>query len=317
MSQFDRYTQTEYVEALRAFMDISKRNFLRDYGFVEDADTPRKGRLPKYPDEAIKALEAQVNEKAARCEATDTTVGERYRLARDYMGFNDAEVSRQLGVSRELVRRWGSDIHRPTNMEALATLLNVPQAWLEEGGEQNLPANSHLGVRVGDEAKLWREHQLGLTQVVVSELPDGADEQYAQAYIEWAVFSNFELAQAARRAGGRWQIASATLLFSPWVPIPEHGLSKRYWTDDVEAIIQEELAAKPSVYGAWEAVRQRCEALGKGPDEYPKRISLHKRIEKERARADQFGVDLNEVVAAAVEKYSENPEHSEPEHSEQ
>lgn len=306
MSQFDRYTVTEYVEAMRAFMDISKRNFLRDYNFVEDADEPRKGRLPKYKEEPIKALEALVNEKAARCEATDTTVGERYKLARDYMGLNDAQVSRELGVSRELVRRWGSDIHRPTSthMEALATLLNVPQAWLEEGGEQNLPANSHLGVRVGDEALLWREQLYGMTQVVVSELPDGADEQYGQAYIEWAVFNKFELAQAARRAGGRWQIASNTLLFSPWVPIPEHGLSKRYWTDEVEDIIQEELANKPSVYGAWEAVRQRCEAMGLGPDAYPKRISLHKRVEKDRLRAEKFGVDLNDAVAASVEKYS-------------
>ncbi|KVP39500.1 helix-turn-helix domain-containing protein [Burkholderia ubonensis] len=304
MSQFDRYTVTEYVEAMRAFLDISKRNFLRDYGFVKDADEPRKGRLPKYDEEPIKALEALVNQKAARCEAPDTTVGERYKLARDYMGLNDAQVSRELGVSRELVRRWGSDIHRPTNMEAVAALLNVPQAWLEEGGEQNLPANSHLGVRVGDEALLWREQLYGLTQIVVTEFPDGADESYGQAFIEWAVFNRFDLAQAARRAGGRWQIVSNTLLFSPWVPIPEHGLSKRFWSDEVEAIIQEELANKPSVYGAWEAVRQRCEAMGLGEDAYPKRISLHKRVEKDRLRAEKFGVDLNEVVAESVAKYS-------------
>lgn len=304
MSQFDCYTVTEYVEAMRAFLDISKRNFLRDHGFVDDTDEPRKGRLPKYKDEPVKAIEALVNQKAARGEAPDTTVGERYRLARDYMGFNDAQVARDLGVSRELVRRWGSDIHRPTAMDALAQLLNVPPAWLEEGGEQNLPADSHIGVRVGDEARLWREQLYGLTQMVISEIPDGADESYAQAFIEWAVYNKFELARAARRAGGRWQIVSNTLLFSPWVPIPEHGLSKRYWSDEVEAIIQEELAAKPSVYGAWEALKTRCEAMGLGPADYPKRISLHKRVEKERLRAEQFGVDLNDVVAASVAKYT-------------
>jgi DNA-binding transcriptional regulator YiaG len=308
MSQFDRYTVTEEVEAMRAFLDISKRNFLREYGFVDEVDEPRKGRLPKYKDEPVKALQEMVNQKAARCEAPDTTVGERYKLARDYMGMNDAQVSRELGVSRELVRKWGLDMHRPSNMEALATLLNVPQKWLEEGGEQNLPANSHLGVRVGDEALYWREQLYGLTQAVVADLPDGADESYAQAAIEWAVYQTFELAQAARRAGGRWQIvmneAGSTLLFSPWVPIPEHGLSKRFWTDEVESIIQEELANKPSVYGAWEAVRQRCEAMGLGPEAYPKRISLHKRAEKDRIRAERFGVDLNDVVAASVEKYS-------------
>lgn len=304
MSQFDRYTDTEYVEALRAFMNISKRNFLRERGFVEDVEAPRRGRLPKYKPEPIKALEAEVNQKAARCEATDTTVGERYLIARDYMGLSDAQVARELGVSRELVRRWGLNIHRPSHMEALAELLHVPFDWLAEGGEENLPANSHLGVRVGDEAMLWREELYGMTQSVVSDLPDGADQEYGQATIEYAVFSNFELAQAARRAGGRWQLVNNTLLFAPWVPIPEHGLSKRLWSDEVESMIQEELATKPSVYGAWESLRKRCEEMGLGPDEYPKRISLHKRVEKDRLRAEKYGVDLNDVVAASVEKYS-------------
>lgn len=305
MSQFDRYTVTEYVESLRSFLDISKRTFLRDYGFVEEADEPRKGRLPKYKDEPIKALEALANAKAARAESTETTLGERFRIARDYMGFNDAQIARELGVSRELVRRWGADIHRPAVMDQIAELLNVPRAWLESGGENNLPANSHVGVRVGEEALDAREQLYGLTQAVVADLRDDADESYAQAFIEWSVYNKFELAQAARRAGGRWQIVSNTLLFSPWVPIPEHGLSKRFWSDEVEAIIQEELSTKPSVYGAWEGMRARCEALGLAEDAYPKRISLHKRVEKERLRAEKFGVDLNEVVAAAVAKYSE------------
>lgn len=303
MSQFDRYTVTEYVEALRSFLDLPKRNFLREYGFVEEADTQRKGRLPKYPEAPIKALEKSVNEKAARAEAPDTTVGERFRIARDYLGLTDAQVARDMGVSRELVRRWGADVHRPAVMKELAELLNVPQAWLEDGGEENLPANSHIGVRVAEEALQWREQLYGLTQAVVAELPDSADESYAQAFIEWSVFNKFELAQAARRAGGRWQIVSNTLLFAPWVPIPEHGLSKRFWSDEVENIIQEELATK-TVYGAWDAMRARCEAMGLGPDEYPKRISLFKRVEKERGRAEKFGVDLNDVVAAAVEKFS-------------
>lgn len=304
MSQFDRYTTSEYVEALRSFLDLRKRNFLHEYGLVEATDEQRKGRAPKYPEAPIKALEALANKKAERAEATDTAVGERFRIARDYMGFTDAKVARDLGVSRELVRRWGEDIHRPTIMPAIAELLNVPQAWLEDGGEATLPAHSHVGVRVGEEALAWREQLYGLTQAVLADLPDGADESYAQAFIEWSVFNKFELAQAARRAGGRWQIVSNTLLFSPWVPIPEHGLSKRFWSDEVESIIQEELSTKPSVYGAWEAMRARCEALGLGEDAYPKRISLHKRVEKERARAEKFGVDLNDVVAASVAKYS-------------
>ncbi len=35
MSMFDRYTLTEYVEALRVFLDISKRTFLKGHGFIE------------------------------------------------------------------------------------------------------------------------------------------------------------------------------------------------------------------------------------------------------------------------------------------
>lgn len=304
MSQFDRYTVAEQVEAMRAFLNVGKRNFLREAGFVEDTDQSRKGRLPRYKDEPIKALQAQVNEKAARCEASDTTVGERYRLARDYVGLSDADVAREMEVSRELVRRWGKDIHRPSNIDKLAQLLNVPVQWLEEGGEELLPADSHLGVRVGDEAKFWREQLYARTQAVVGEIPEEEGEEYAQAYIEWTVFNRPEMAQAARRAGGRWQVVNNALFFAPWVPIHEHGLSRRYWTDEVEAIIQEELASKPTVYGAWEAVRARCEAMGLTKEEYPKRISLHKRVERERSRAEEFGVDLNDTIAASVAKFS-------------
>lgn len=304
MSQFDRYTKTEYVEALRVFLDVSKRNFLKEAGFIDD-EGPRKGRLPRYKEAPIAALEERVNEKAARCEAADSTVGERYRIARDYLGLSDSIVAREMGVSRELVRRWGENIHEPTCMPELAAFLGVPEAWLREGGEHNLPANSHIGVRVGAESKLWRETVYSLTLDLVANLPDNADEQYAQALIECTVHNKFNLAQAARRAGGRWQIHHNTLMFAPWIPIPEHGLSRRYWSDEVEAIIQEELASKPTVYGAWEALQARCVAMGLDEEAYPKRISLHKRVEKERVRAEEFGVDLNDVVAASVKKYTQ------------
>lgn len=330
MSQFDRYTNTEYVEALRVFLAVGKRNFLREAGFIGedgkpvnkpqvkgDEDTaekdeedsgPRKGRLPRsaYEGEQVAALEEAVNQKSARCESTDTTVGERFRLARDYLGLTDSDVARGVGVSRELVRRWGKDMHPPSKMNELATVLNVPVDWLAHGGEQYLPANSHLGVRVGEEAKLWREQVYSLTLEAISELPDGADqdEDYIRAYIEWAVHNKPALSVAARRAGGRWQLVNGSLLFSPWVPIPEHGLSRRYWSDEVEAMVQEELANQPTVYRAWEELRRRCEAMGLSEDEFPKRISLHKRVEKEKARAEKFGVDLNDIVAASVEKYT-------------
>lgn len=302
MSQFDKYTKPEYVEALRVFLHESKRDFLRKSGFEREPDAPPVGRLRRYKTEPILVLEQLVNEKAARSEAPDTTLDERFKLARDYTGLTDAQIAREMTVSRELVRRWGAGINAPTRLPELAQLLNAPLKWLEEGGEHNLPANSHIGVRVGAEALHWREQLYSLTVDVITEVPDHADESYTQAFIEWSVFNRPEMANVARRAGGRWQVINNTLLFSPWVPIAEHGLTRRFWSDEVEAIIQEELGTKPSVYAAWGALSERCKALGLADDEYPKRISLHKRVEKETARADQFGVDLNEVVAAAVAK---------------
>lgn len=300
MSQFDKYTTAEYVEGLRVFLNVKKQNFQREAGLVRDPESKRRGRLPGYPAEAVAQLEDAVNEKAARCEAPESTIGERYRIARDYLGLTDSQVARELGVSRELVRRWGENIHRPTCLPQLAELLNAPLAWLEDGGEQNLPANSHIGVRVGEQALLWREQLYSMTLQVIADLPDEADVQQAQAFIEQAVFNQPEMAQAARRAGGRWQTVGATLLFAPWIPIEEHGLTRRYWSDEVETIINEELASKPSIYGAWEAMKARCEAMGLDKTQYPARISLHKRIEKEKLRAEKFGVDLNAMVAESV-----------------
>ncbi|GBG14376.1 diguanylate phosphodiesterase [Novimethylophilus kurashikiensis] len=306
MSQFDKYTTAEYVEGLRVFLNIKKQGFQREAGLVRDPGTKRKGRLPSYPQEAIKLLEDEVNKKAALCESATTTFGERFRIARDYLGYNDSQVARQLGVSRELVRRWGENIHRPSCVPELAELLQVPLDWLEYGGEEYLPANSHIGVRVGEENLLWREQLFGMTLDVVAELPDDVDVPQAQAYIEDAVFTRYDLAHAARRAGGRWQTVGATLLFSPWIPIKEHGLMRRYWSDEVEAIISEELDLNQTVLAAWEAVKARCEALGLSSEQYPKLISLHKRIEKERTRAETFGVDLNDMIAASVEAYSQH-----------
>ena len=302
MSQFDRYTTTAYVEALREFMGFSKNSFLRDHGFIKDTDEPRRGRLPRYDEEPVRALELLVNEKARHAE-TAQTFEERYRVARDYKAMSDNGVAQALGVSRELVRRWGIAQQRCTKIKELANLLDVSAEWLEEGGEHNLAASTHIGVRVGDESKALREELFGLTQSLVAELPEGSDEQYSQAYIEWKIHNDAELAKVARRAGGRWQILEGLLLFSPWIPIPEHGLSRRNWSDQVEQMIQEELAAKPTVYGAWAALRDRCRALGLSEDEYPKKISLHKRVEKDRQRAEQFGVNLNDVVEASVDRY--------------
>lgn len=327
MSQFDRYTNPEYIEALRVFLKRGKRDFLQEEGFfisdelyaAQYAALPveeqrkqfaalkldRVGRLSKYPEHAIARVEQQANEKAALAESPQASLGERYRIARDYLGLGDVDVAAKMGVSRELVRRWGENISKPSNPEELSNYLQVPLAWLIEGGESHLPANSHIGVRVGDEQKLYKEELYALTLGVVGDLPEEADEAYGLAYIEWAVHNQPNLSRLARRAGGRWQVLNGILLFAPWVPIPPHGLSRRYWCDEVENIVQEELAKPQSVFRAWANVRDRCVAKGYSAEEFPKRISLHKRVEAERKRAESFGVDLNDVIADAVRKYTQ------------
>ena len=306
MSQFDKYTTTEYVEALRRFLAVPKHNFLRDAGFVDEQAEPRKGRLPRYKEEPILALEELVNMKGERCEAPDSTIGERYRIARDYKGLSDTKVASALSFSREWVRQWGADIHPPSAADKLAELLDVPQKWLEDGGEDNLPANSHLGVRVGEESRFWREQLYNMTLSVLGEIPEGTDDvEYIQAYVEWTVHHRPRMAQAARRAGGRGHLMAGVSdpLFVPWVPIPPHETGRRRWSNEVEAIIAEELVRQPSVYAAWAALKKRGDALQIPADQYPKRISLHKRVEKEKERIEKFGVNLNAQIATSVQKY--------------
>ena len=209
-----------------------------------------------------------------------------------------------MGVSRELVRRWGENLNRPGDLQGLAAELEVPMEWLLHGGELALPANSHVGVRVGAEAKALREQLFALTLTKLEEISDHADIEFIQAHLEWTVINNPEMATVARRAGGRWQAYGTTLVFVPWVPIEPHGLTRRYWSNEVEGIIESEMVEKASIYGAWHALRQRCEAMGLSPDEYPTKISLYKRAEKEKQRIESFGVDLNQQIKKSVAKYS-------------
>lgn len=304
MSQFDRYASAEYVEALRSFLRKKKQNFLRDSQLIPEGHVVKPGRGPRYAEEPLAVLEAEVNQKAERAEQDGLTLGERINIARDYKGLNAAELGTHLGVSRELVRLWGANVHRPTNLAELAAVLDVPVNWLEFGGQVHLPANSHIGVRVGQENLLYREELYAKTLALMPEIPEEAEVDYAQAYVEWAVFNKEGFSHVARRAGGRWHIVGGALVFAPWVPIKEHELTRRYWSDTVEAIIEEELINQTSIYAAWAALKKRCEALGLTSKEYPKKISLHKRAEKDRARADKYGVNLNPMINAAVAKYA-------------
>lgn len=310
MSQFDRYTATEYVEALRSFLGIKKQGFLRENGFTEESAPRRRGRLPKYSQEPIKVLEQKVNERAALAESKDSSLAQRISIARDYLGLTDTELAKSMGLSRETVRRWAENISKPSlvDLYRLADILEVPGIWLEQGGEEHLPANSTIGVRVGDEAKALKNELYDISLSQISDMPEDADLAYIQTYLEWAVINKPEIARLARRAGGRWQVSETShviqhpVVFAPWVPIREHGLGKRLWSDEVESMIQEELSKNSSVYSAWKKLAKRCTAQGLTPEDYPRKISLYKRLEHERDRIDRFGVNMNETVQAAITK---------------
>lgn len=303
MSQFDSYSQSTYVDNLRSFLRLKKQGFVVASGLIP-ADLTG-GRPKSYPTEVVAEIEAMVNEKAALAESPATTFATRYQIARDYKGYSDAEIAKHVGVSREWARRWGLGMNLPTGrMQEIASLLSVPVAWLEHGQVSTLPADSHIGVRVGEEASVAREELFAMTLKLVSEIPESATEDEFRAIIEKNVFAVPRMSQLSRRAGGRWQLAGGGLLFSPWVPLPARELTRRSWSDEVETIILEELDSSPSVYGAWQNLKRRCEALG--IKDYPKLITLHKRIEKSRDRINKYGIDLNELVKDSLKKVSES-----------
>jgi transcriptional regulator with XRE-family HTH domain len=288
MCKFQSNHKSRYVQNLRKFLRIKKENFSIVAGLRKEPK--QRGKLPAYSDAAISALEDAANKKAAQCEVSTTTIGERYKLARDYKGCTDSDVAREFMLSRELVRRWGIDLNRPTKVEKLAKYLDVPVNWLENGDVRSLPANSHIGVRVGKEAYIYREEIYAMTISALMSLSTEASTADIQMHIENIVMSKPLFSEAARRAGGRWQLVNDNLYFAPWISFPQPGLSRRYWSDEVEAIIEEELAKKQSVYAAWHAIQCRCEIEG---FDYPKMISLHKRIERSRKWSEKFGIDFN------------------------
>jgi DNA-binding transcriptional regulator YiaG len=287
MTQFDSNHQSSYVQKIRVFLKMQKQGFTKTAGLRNSKEPLCRGRIPCYPKEAVEALEAAANLKAIRCEANDTTIGERFRLARDYCGLTDSAVAKSFGVSRELVRQWGVGVNRPTNIPALSAYLGVPQAWLEDGDISALPANSHIGVRLGTQAKQYREMLYGMTVSFLAELDEGVSQLEAQAFIEQRVMTHATTSETARRAGGRWQLIQERLLFAHWSALPDRGLTRRLWSDEVEAMIEEELATKHSVYAAWHSLKTRCETKGLA---FPKMVSLHKRIHQQRKHQDQFGV---------------------------
>jgi len=300
MSQFAAYTTPEAVEIKRQFLREPKKEFLRIAGLVPDVVQRRAGRHHRYDEQALKALDDKVNAKAVHAE-TAATFAERLQLARDYQLTTDAQIGRAMRVSRELVRQWCAGMVYPRDTARLADIMQVPEAWLVHGGEERLPADSPIGVRVGDEAMLFRAILREQTETLLQGMPKGVPTADIQASIEEQVRTDAHLSQLARRAGGRWHFNPMVrhddvLVFAPWVPIHEHGLSKRFWSDDVEALVADKMASGESIYGIWQELKRECEAKGW---QYPTKIALYKRVEKLRERIARFGIDLNDAIAQA------------------
>jgi DNA-binding transcriptional regulator YiaG len=289
MSQFDSHSQSQYLENLRAFMHMKKQDFA-ETAKLRPEQLGRKGRLPTYPTASVEELENAANNKALFAESFETTVGERMRIARDYQKLSDAALAREMDVSRELIRRWGIGLNRPSNFSRLALVLNVPMEWLKFGRAINLPANSHIGVRVGAEAKKYREVLFGMTSAFISTIAENLSEENIQTFIENEVMSCPAFAETARRAGGRWQFISGQLKFAAWVPLAERGLTRRLWSDEVEVMIEEELSTKHSIYAAWRSLKTRCEIKSLS---YPKMINLIKRHDRKRKWLEKFGIVFN------------------------
>jgi hypothetical protein len=296
MSQFDKHTTSQFVEAMRLFLGIKKEGFLKEYGFISKDFILSAGRPPRFNEAAVEALISKMNEKAQWAESGLTSLGERIYIARNYMSMTDASIGKKLGVSREMVRLWRNDVNAPKDIATLATTLNVPTSWLARGCQEDLPPNTHIGVRLGDESLACREQLKALTLRAFATIDKETDLSSIQRQLESAVYLNKDMATVARRAGGRWQHDGKNLVFSPWVPIQKRELVRRYWSDEIEAIIKAALAKNKSIYAAWLAIEKQCNDLGIDASMYPTEIALYKRKEKATLNAKRFGTDMNVEV---------------------
>jgi transcriptional regulator with XRE-family HTH domain len=290
MIGFNELTQTRYVKELCCALAIPVSRS-KTAANLRPAGGFKIGRRPAYSKDVVTALEARVNEKMLLAESVLTSLGQRIALAKDLKGWSNFDIAKRIGVSREAVRCWLSGKNRPASLFALAKVLDVPALWLENGGEKHLPADSHLGRFVGDEMATFREALYGKTQALIAKLPDDFSETKTQQAIESAVFADSELARLARRSGGRWQYLEGDLRFAPWIePLSLPDLKRRYWSDEVEVMIAEELEANISTYAAWHSLKARCIACGLP---YPAKISLYKRLDKRRRLEEKHGIRFN------------------------
>lgn len=316
MSRFHHINQAQYIDGLRRFMNEPKAGFLVRAGFVEEGKQATGRVKGGYCEQALERLEQRVNEKSryANAEPEQSDLGTRIALARDYSSMTNADIAKGMGASREMVRRWIANLNRPAikRLPEMAEFLSVPVDWLEYGTSDDLPANSHLGLLVGKANEKSRETLFVLTERVVQELfasefepyiVNRSNEDFVRLYIEHEVFNRADMAVLARAAGGRWQMLNGRLFFAPWEPMAMPERTRQQWTDEVEKLISKLLNTSHSVYAAWNELAKRCEKLGYTKDQFPKRITLHKRMERERFLIEKYGIDMNDLVMKSVDEF--------------
>lgn len=283
MTMFDARSVHRYCANLRRFLKMSYDEFLDAAGLPAQT---RSGKPRRYPRAAVEYLEGLVNAKAAECEGTDTDFARRLRLAMDYKHMSDAVLGRALGVSRAAVSLWGSGKNEPAahRVDLIAQVLEVPVDWLMLADVDCLPADSHLGVRVGDAAVFWRDELRSMTNDLAG---NQADEEVFNANVERLCVESSEVRQAARRAGGRWLLIAGELMLVQWQALEPEGLQRRYWSDEVEDKLEEiSCDTELSLIARWRELKRWCDSRGY---ECPKPITLYKRADKFRVHQTRFG----------------------------
>ncbi|TCP11329.1 hypothetical protein [Simplicispira metamorpha] len=282
MSYFDENTASKYVEKMLSFVSDKQILNLEPHEIQAGSISQQSGTAKSYCAEKIDDLEKAVNAKAKRAEANDLTFEERLCIAKDYKRLNEADVEDLIRADCDVIRLRGEKSQSSDEITRIARVLDVPAIWLQYGGEVHLPANSHIGVRVGKESFIYRESLYSKTIEFYSNLSENCDPDCAQALVEQQLENDQELSKISRRAGGQWKMVRGALIFVAWVKSEGLHPTCGAWSDEVEAMIAEELSTKTTVYSAWLSLKARCEAIGIFKGKYPSNVELHKLIEKEK-----------------------------------
>ena len=69
---------------------------------------------------------------------------------------------------------------------------------------------------------------------------------------------------------------------------------KRFWSDEVEALIAEKMSSGKSVYAASKELTNECSQRGW---RCPVKISLYSRLQAKRERIKRYGINIKSIAA--------------------